>query len=225
MLLKGVAQDMQGTNYLKEIPRPEVIAKYQNEMGYVDRHNNFRQGTLHLAKIWKTKRWQSRIQLELFGLSMVDAFLACRSIMPKWQHVDDSESIFWKFGHTVVAQIDDRPMSARQREGEEGNPTLHCKHVSIGLYKVQGGTYKGSLKSIRHIVNIVVREKERMVKMGLPHLRVFGAAFMRLLFVGNSFVGNAICLKLNAIHALDLPFNCPLFYMPCMTFLGTLCRI
>jgi hypothetical protein len=26
-------QDMQGTNYLKEIPRPEVIAKYQNEMG------------------------------------------------------------------------------------------------------------------------------------------------------------------------------------------------
>jgi hypothetical protein len=38
-------------------------------------------------------------------------------------------------------------MSARLREGEEGNPTLHCKHVSIGLYKVQGGTYEGTLKS------------------------------------------------------------------------------
>ncbi len=39
-------QDILGTNYLKEIPRPDIIAKYQVEMGYVDRHNNFRQGTL-----------------------------------------------------------------------------------------------------------------------------------------------------------------------------------
>jgi hypothetical protein len=45
-------QHIEGTNYLKEIPRPEIIAKYQDEMGYVDRHNNFRQGTLHLAKVW-----------------------------------------------------------------------------------------------------------------------------------------------------------------------------
>ena len=51
-------QDVAGTNYLKEIPRPEIIAKYQGEMGWVDRHNNFRQGTLHLAKMWKTKKWQ-----------------------------------------------------------------------------------------------------------------------------------------------------------------------
>jgi hypothetical protein len=54
-------QDVGGTNWLKEIPRPHVLAKYQGEMSYVDRHNNFRQGTLHLAKIWKTKRWQTRI--------------------------------------------------------------------------------------------------------------------------------------------------------------------
>jgi hypothetical protein len=109
-------QDILGTNYLKEIPRPAIIAKYQDEMGYVDRHNSFRQGTLHLAKIWKTKRWQTRIQLELLGLAMVDAFLACRSIMPKWQDVDDSDSVFWKFVHVVIGQIDNRPMSARERE-------------------------------------------------------------------------------------------------------------
>ncbi len=62
-------QDVLETNYLKEIPRPDIIAKYQVEMRYVDRHNNFRQGTLKLAKTWKTKRWQTRIQLELLGMS------------------------------------------------------------------------------------------------------------------------------------------------------------
>ncbi len=101
-------QDTEGNNWLKEVPRPDLIAKYQNEMGYVDRHNNFRQDSLHLAKVWKTKRWQTRTQLELLGMSMVDAFLACRKIMPtsKWKEMEDSESIFWKFIHVVTGQLD-----------------------------------------------------------------------------------------------------------------------
>ncbi len=45
-------QDLEGTNYLKEIPRPEIG---QGEMGWVDRYNNFRQGTLHLGKCEKQK--------------------------------------------------------------------------------------------------------------------------------------------------------------------------
>ncbi len=77
-------QDIDGTNWSKEVRRPHIIAKYQSEMGYVDRHNQFRQGYLKLAKIWKTHRWQTRIQLELLGVTMVDAFLACRAQMPKW---------------------------------------------------------------------------------------------------------------------------------------------
>jgi hypothetical protein len=129
-------QDIEGTNRLKEIPRPEIIAKYQGEMGYVDRHNNFRQGTLHLAKIWKTKRWQTRIQLELLGLTMVDAYLACRKIMPKWQGLDDMESIFWQFVYTIIAQIDSRPANDRVREGEDENPTQNCKHAPLGQYRV-----------------------------------------------------------------------------------------
>ena len=111
----------------------------------MDRHNQFRQG--YLAKIWKTHRWQTRIQLELLGLTMVDAFLACRAQMPKWQNLDEDRSVFSKFLHTVIGQIDSRPMSAREREGEEENPTMHCKHVPLGQYRVTSGTYKGSVKS------------------------------------------------------------------------------
>jgi hypothetical protein len=140
-------QDIAGTNYTREIPRPHIIAKYQDEMGYVDRHNNFRQGTLKLAKTWKTKRWQTRIQLELLGTTIVDAFLACRKVMPKYRDLDDTDSIFWKFVCAVIGQIDHRPISERVREGEDENPTVHCKHVPIGQYRVSTGTYKGSLKS------------------------------------------------------------------------------
>ena len=140
-------QNLEGTNWLKEVPRPSIIAKYQGEMGYVDRHNQFRQGYLHLAKIWKTSRWQTRIQLELLGLTMVDAFLACRAQMPKWQNLDDEKSVFWKFVHTVISQIDSRPMSSRVREGEDENPTTHCKQVPLGKYRVTSGTYKGAVKS------------------------------------------------------------------------------
>ena len=139
-------QDKEGSTWLKEIPRPDVIAKYQNEMGYVDRHNNFRQGTLHLAKVWKTKTWQTRIQLELLGMTMVDAFLACRKHMPKWQTMEDDASVFWKFVHVVSAQLDDRPWSEKQREGEESNPIHHCKHLSLGTFKVLSGNLKGNIK-------------------------------------------------------------------------------
>jgi hypothetical protein len=43
-------------NYKINIPRPHIIAKYQHGMGWVDRHNRYRQEILGLHKIWKTKR-------------------------------------------------------------------------------------------------------------------------------------------------------------------------
>jgi hypothetical protein len=141
-------QDLDGRNVSKEVSRPFILAKYQDEMGHVDRHNQYRQGLLHLAKTWKTKKWQTRIQFELFGLTVVDAFLACRFSMPKWKHEQtDEQSLFWKFIHTLIPQIDSRPMSTRAREGEEAvNPTLHCKQVALGQYKIQAGNNKGFVK-------------------------------------------------------------------------------
>ncbi len=49
--------------------------------------------------------------------------------------------------HTVIGQLDDRPMSSRVREGEAENPTINCKHVPLGQYRVISGTYKGRVKS------------------------------------------------------------------------------
>ncbi len=78
-------------NYKINIPRPEAIAKYQQEMGWADRHNRYRQGILGLHTIWKTKRWQTRIQLELLGVTLVDSFLACLNLLPKWRDEQDDD--------------------------------------------------------------------------------------------------------------------------------------
>ncbi len=110
-------------------------------MGHVDRHNMSRQGLLHLAKTWKTRTWQTRIQLELLGLTLVDAFLACRGCMPKYKSMLDDESGFWKFAHEVIAQLDSRP--ADQRDEAHVSATTHCKHTSMGQYRIKEGGYPG----------------------------------------------------------------------------------
>ena len=180
-------QDKEGHNWLKEVPRPHVIAQYQHEMGYVDRHNNFRQGSLHLAKVWKTKRWQTRIQLELLGMSMVDAFLACRKIMPKWKDMEDSESIFFKFMHVVTGQLDSRPWSDRNREGEDNNPSHHCKHLPLGTFTVGSGNLKGTIKRKQNRCKYCkIRMKMRGETGRSPHT-TFGCSFHEV----------AVCKKFN----------------------------
>ncbi len=104
-------------------------------MGSVeDRHNFYQQGisieTLHST--WKTKRWQTRIQLEIFALTLVDAFLACRKLVPKWQDESNEESDFWKFVSHLLTQIDPRPRHERTRE-EETDPTAHCIQIRLGV--------------------------------------------------------------------------------------------
>ena len=95
------------------------MAKYNQEMGSVDRHNFYRQGILKLHSTWKTKRWQTRIQLEILALTLVDTFLACRKLIPKWQDESDEESVFWKF----VCQL--LPIQDMKGQGKKRQTQLH----------------------------------------------------------------------------------------------------
>jgi hypothetical protein len=67
-----------------------VIEDYQKNMGYVDRHNRFRQNLLGLHKIWRTKKWQVRVILDLFGIALVDSFLLARKFIPRWTEAEDT---------------------------------------------------------------------------------------------------------------------------------------
>ncbi len=167
--------------------------RVQVEMGHVDRHNQFRQGLLHLAKTWKTKTWQTRVQLELLGLTLVDAFLACRVCMPKWKAMSDNESVFWLFAHQVITQLDARPASERpEREDVPFCPTELCKHVSMGQYRIRTGTYKVCLKNKRSRCKYC---KERMNihdQKGRPPPTCFGCSHHGLAICKKSIVGNVI---------------------------------
>jgi hypothetical protein len=55
-----------GRNYTIQVDRPRVIEDYQKDMGYVDRHNRYRQNILGVVKLWRTKKWQVRVILEVW---------------------------------------------------------------------------------------------------------------------------------------------------------------
>jgi hypothetical protein len=135
-------------NFAINIPRPEILAKYNQEMGSVDRHKFYRQGILKLHSTWKTKRWQTRIQLEILALTLVDTFLACRKLVPKWQDESDEESVFWKFVCHLLPQIDPRRRHERTRE-EETDPTANCFQIRLGVKRTAGGKNKGAYRAIQ----------------------------------------------------------------------------
>ena len=67
-------QQADGRNFSISIDRPSVVAEYAQNMGNVDLHIRYRQGSLRLHQVWKTTVWQTRIQNELLACCVVDAF-------------------------------------------------------------------------------------------------------------------------------------------------------
>ena len=145
-----------------------ILAKYNQEMGSVDRHNFYRQGILKLHSTWKTKRWQTRIQLEILALTLVDTFLACRKLIPKWQDESDEESVFWKFVCHLLPQIDPRPRHERTRE-EETDPTSHCIQIRLGVKRTASGKNKGAYRAIQgRCTSCRIRRKKNNSKWVTP---------------------------------------------------------
>jgi hypothetical protein len=139
------------TNYRIHIPRPQIIAKYQQEMGWVDRHNRYRQGILGLHEIWKTRRWQTRIQLELLGVTLADSFLASLHVLPKWQMEKEEEqdgSLFWKFVIVLLKQLDQAANHDTTRD-DVVDPYSRCVQVRLGAKKIMTGVNKGTSRAVQ----------------------------------------------------------------------------
>jgi hypothetical protein len=98
-------QRADGRNYRIEVDRPCVVEDYQKNKGYIDRHNRYRQNILGLYKLWRTKKWQVRVLLEIFGIALVDSFLLTRKFVPRWQNADDNDGVFWKYVVALLPQI------------------------------------------------------------------------------------------------------------------------
>ena len=64
-----------GRTYRIPVDRPRVVEDYNRNMGYVDRHNRFRHDILGPAHVWRTKKWQSRMLVEILGMTIVDTLV------------------------------------------------------------------------------------------------------------------------------------------------------
>lgn len=161
-------QRTDGRNYQIQVPRPKVLAQYQSEMGWVDRHNRYRQSMLGLSELWKTKRWQSRIQLEILGMALVDAFLLARHFMPKWRGQPDTDGVFWKFTRALLPQL----TGTAAHESSSTGGHRGCVQVLIGKTPIKAGTNKGQLYAKQNRCSYCVANHRKEVKPnGTPSSR------------------------------------------------------
>ena len=105
---------------------------------------------LRLDQVWSTKRCQTRMQLEVMALSMVDAFLACRMFMPKWRDMPNDESVFEKFLLTIIPQLDRRAEEELlTASSADADIQGQCKQVPLGRRIVQEGANAGRTTNIQ----------------------------------------------------------------------------
>jgi len=133
-----------GRTYHIGVDRPHVIGVYNAEMGYVDRHNRFRQDILGLYRVWKTKSWQQRFITEFFGIALVDAFLLARKFVPRWMNASNKQSVFWAFANRLLPQL----ATYCDPDGiPEALAVSECQPRLQGKYTVAAGVHKGELRT------------------------------------------------------------------------------
>ena len=94
-----------GRNYIIGVDRPHIIGEYNSQMGWVDRHNRFRQDISGLYRVWKTRSWQQRFITEFFEIALVDAFLLAKKCVPRWMNASTKQSVFWAFVNRLLPQL------------------------------------------------------------------------------------------------------------------------
>jgi hypothetical protein len=59
----------------KHIPQPMAAETYYKGCGKIDQHNRHRQDTLQLERKLQTNDWHKRVNMTIFGMCVIDAFL------------------------------------------------------------------------------------------------------------------------------------------------------
>jgi hypothetical protein len=72
-------------------------------------------------KTRKTKKWQTRMMLEIIGASLVDTCLTCRHLLPRWRDRETTESNFMAFVRDLTPQIDARTEEQLDRDADESS--------------------------------------------------------------------------------------------------------
>ncbi len=88
----------------------------------------------------------------MLGVTLVDSFLACLNLLPKWRdELDDEQegSLFWKYVCVLIKQLDQIPRTERTRE-DVVDPSGRCMQVvRLGEKKIMSGVNKGTSRAVQ----------------------------------------------------------------------------
>ena len=108
-------------------------------------------------------------EAQLLAVSLVDSFLACIHLLPKWrlekEHEQD-ESVFWKFVCELIKQLDQVPRQERNREDNMVDPASNCVQVRLGEKRVVSGVNKGNSRAIQGRCTSCRIRKQKQEKRG-----------------------------------------------------------
>jgi hypothetical protein len=92
-----------------------------------------------LAEIWKTKKWQTRVMMEMMGIALVDSFLLARKFLPRWASQPDTDSVFWRYVRVLLPQLSEHSLDHVPRTANQTS----CHQVLMGKAKVVDGDHVG----------------------------------------------------------------------------------
>jgi hypothetical protein len=69
--------------------------------------------------------------------------------MPRWQEEGDEESIFWKFVHVLLPQIDTRGRDELFHEPEQDDGRERCHPIRLGNKRTIDGTHRGEIRAVQ----------------------------------------------------------------------------
>jgi hypothetical protein len=144
-------QRSDGRNFSIQVDRPKAVAECATNMGNVDLHNRCRQGTLRLHQAWKTATWQVRVQNELFGACLVDAFLTAQRLMPKWKGARE-ESKFFEWVGALLGQLEDMAKENDYVLCAENDAVVEAvtyEQVKIGTTTIKDGVHAGKKRTMQ----------------------------------------------------------------------------
>ena len=92
--------------YFKEVKRPAMIEQFFSCFGIIDRHDHYRQGSLQLEREWCTHKWWHRIFTTVFGMCVVDSFMAYTfEVQSTYGTPDDFLTFMGKLAYELINNV------------------------------------------------------------------------------------------------------------------------
>ena len=106
--------------YYKEISRPSMIELFFSCFGAIDVHDHYREGSLAFEREWYTHCWWHRMFATIFGMCVVDAYMAYKFEAEKnGDATDDFKGFIGKLAYQLIHnQYLDQPMELRSTSDE-----------------------------------------------------------------------------------------------------------